>query len=157
MKRLLSLMLICLVAGNVLEAQGVISGTASGSSGRPLSGMTIQLVNARGTVVGTTKTAKNGDFTLASVAFDTYTLQCLANSKVVGTSSVALKAPTESIRITCATDAAAPFWKKSPLLTGLAAAAGAIGAAAIISGGGVNGGGGVPGSSGGGGDASGSR
>jgi len=120
------------VTGNVLQANGVISGNVKSSSGRPLSGITMQLVDARGTPVGKTVTEKNGDYKLAPVTFDTYTLQCVQDNKVIGTSSVILKAPTESVNMTCTSDAVA-WWTKKGVLTGLVAAALGIGAVAVVS------------------------
>jgi hypothetical protein len=150
MKRMLSLALMCAlsfsqfaglaaqvqpprsVTGNVLQADGVISGTVSSSSGRSLSGITMELVDARGTVVGKTVSARNGDFSFQPVSYDTYTLQCVDDNKVIGTSSVTLKAATESVKITCTSDVPVVWWKNTGVLTGLAAAAAAIGAAAIV-------------------------
>ena len=150
MKRMLSLTLMCaltvcesaglgaqaqnpgVVTGAVLQANGVISGSVKSSSGRPLSGITMQLVDARGRPVGKTVTSPNGDYTLAPVTFDTYTLQCVQNNKVIGTSSVILKAATESVKMTCTSDTAA-WWKAPAVLTGLVAAAVAIGATAVVS------------------------
>ena len=120
------------VTGNVLQASGVISGNVKSSSGRPLSGITMQLVDARGTNVGKTVTATNGDYRLAPVAFDTYTLQCVQKDKVIGTSSVILKAPTESVNMTCTSDAVA-WWSKTGVVTGLVAAALGVGAVAVVS------------------------
>ena len=124
------------VAGRASQASGVISGTVRSSSGRPVSGITMRLVDAGGRPVGQPAvTSKDGDFTLTPVAFNTYTLQCIQKNKVTGTSSVILKAPTESIRMTCASDVA-PFWKSAGVVTGLVAAAAAIGAAAVVATGG---------------------
>jgi hypothetical protein len=120
------------VTGAVLQANGVISGNVKSSSGRPLSDITMQLVDARGIPVGKAVTSRNGDYTLAPVAYDTYTLQCVQNNKVIGTASVILKAATESVNMTCTSDAAA-WWKTPAVFAGLAAAAMAVGAAAVVS------------------------
>jgi hypothetical protein len=154
MKRLLSLALICTLAlidsaslgaqnqtpggvtGNVLQANGVISGSVKSSDGRPLSGITMQLVDARGAQVTRTVTTRDGDFTLPPAAYDTYTLQCVQKNKVIGTSSVMLQAPTESVRMTCTSDAGA-YWKKPAVLAGLVAAAVALGATAVVATGGT--------------------
>lgn len=151
MKRMLSLALMCalmvcesaslraqnqkpgVVTGNVLQGNGVISGSVSSSSGRSLSGITMQLVDARGTVVGQTVTSRDGDFTFPAVGYDTYTLQCVDRNKVIGTSSVILKAATEAVKMTCTSDVAAVFWKKPAVLAGLVAAAAAISTAAVVS------------------------
>ena len=111
---------------------GVITGAVASSSGRRLSNVTMQLLNQSGVVVASAVTARNGEFTIPPAGYDTYTLQCVDNNKVIGTASVTLKTATEAVKITCASDAAAPFWKKSAVLTGLAAAAAALGATAIV-------------------------
>jgi len=119
------------VTGNVVQANGVISGSVRSSSGRPLSGITMELVDARGTRVGTTTTSRDGDFTLLPVAFDTYPLQCVQQNKVIGTSSVILKAATESVKMTCTSDAG--VWNKAGVVTALVAVAAGLGAAGIVS------------------------
>jgi len=119
------------VTGNVVQANGVISGSVRSSSGRPLSGITMELVDARGTRVGTTTTSRDGDFTLLPVAYDTYTLQCVQQNKVIGTSSVILKAATESVKMTCTSDAG--VWNKAGVVTALVAVAAGLGAAGIVS------------------------
>ena len=111
---------------------GVITGAVASSSGRRLSNVTMQLLNQSGVVVASAVTARNGEFTIPPAGYDTYTLQCVDNNKVIGTASVTLKTATEAVKITCASDAAPPFWKKSTVLTGLAAAAAALGATAIV-------------------------
>jgi hypothetical protein len=111
---------------------GVITGAVASSSGRRLSNITMQLLNQSGVVVASAVTARNGEFTLPSASYDTYTLQCVDRNKVIGTSSVTLKGEKEAVKITCASDAAAPFWKNSGVLTGLVAAAAALGATAIV-------------------------
>jgi len=149
MNRMLSLALMCalavgdsaglgaqsqnpgVVTGNVVQANGVISGSVKSSSGRPLSDITMQLVDVRGGSVGKTVSSRDGDFTLPAVPYDTYTLQCVQNNKVIGTSSVMLQAPTQSVKMTCTSDVA-PFWKKPAVLTGLVAAAAALGTTAVV-------------------------
>ena len=111
---------------------GVITGAVASSSGRRLSNVTMQLLNQSGTVVASAVSARNGEFTIPPAGYDTYTLQCVANNKVIGTASVTLKTATEAVKITCASDTPPPFWKKSTVLTGLAAAAAALGATAIV-------------------------
>ena len=128
------------VTGAAAQANGVISGTVSSSTGRPLSGITIQLVDARGTPVGRpVTTSRDGAFSFPPVSYQTYTLQCLEDGKVVGTSSVILTAPTQSVSMTCSSDtdelgtkdtAARAWWKKAGVLTGLLAAA--VGTAALV-------------------------
>lgn len=119
------------VTGNVLQADGVISGTVASSSGRTLSGIAMELVDASGRVIGKTVSTRDGDFKFQPVGYDVYTLQCVDDNKIIGTASVTLKAATESVRITCTSDAIV-WWKRTGVLTGLAAAAAAIGAAAVV-------------------------
>jgi hypothetical protein len=119
------------ITGAVVDVKGVISGTVSSSVGRPLSDITMQLVDARGQSMGKTVSARDGKFTLPAVSYDTYTLQCVQKDKVIGTSSVTLKAPTESVKITCTSDVVA-FWKKPAVIAGLAAAVVAVGATAFV-------------------------
>ena len=119
------------VTGNVVQMNGVISGSVRSSSGRPLSGITMQLVDARGTRVSTVMTSRDGDFTLLPVAYDTYTLQCVQKNKVIGTSSVSLKAATESVRMTCTSDVGE--WNKTGLVSALLAVAAGLGSAGIVS------------------------
>ena len=124
------------ITGAVQECTGVISGSATSQVGRPLSGITIQLLDSSGSIVGKTITARNGEFSIPGVSCGTDTLQCLDKDKVLGTSSVTLSVPgaTESVKMTCTTDVV-PFWrtKAGGLLIGVGAAATAIGAAAIVS------------------------
>jgi hypothetical protein len=164
MRKPISLVLICglvvsgsaglgaqAAAGAAGQGNGVISGSVSSTTGRALSGMTMQLVDSKGTQVGKpVTTAANGTFKFDAVAYDTYTVQCMQNQKVRSTQSVILKGPTESIKMTCGTDTVAAFYKHPGVITGLAAAAAVAGAAAVRSGGGVD-------TRSAGGDASGSR
>ena len=137
MKRMLSLALMCAVvvtesAG--LGAQGptgVISGNILSSTGRGLSGVSVQVVDARGTVVGKTET-KDGVFEFPAMRYDTYTVQCVRNNKVVGTSSATLQAATVSVNLSCGADIRAAWWKHTGVMTGLVAAVSAIGAAAVV-------------------------
>ena len=148
MKRMLCLVLTCVVTctqaaglgaqnqtgatlqGVVLPGTGVISGTVASSSGRRLSGIAMQLVNPMGLVVGKTMTTRNGEFTFAPVSYDIYTLQCMDDDRVIGTSSVTLAEATHSADMTCTSDPG--FWRRWGLLTGLGAAATAIGAVAVV-------------------------
>jgi hypothetical protein len=125
------------LGGVVVQASGVISGSVASSSGRRLSDITMQLLNPTGVVVGTTVTTRNGEFKFQPVNYDTYTLQCVdkKNNNVIGTSSVMLTAPTQSVSMTCTSDVAG-YWKKWGLLTGLGAAALAAGATALVATGG---------------------
>ena len=119
------------VTGNVVQANGVISGTVASSSGRTLSGIAMELVDAGGMVIGKAVSSRDGDFKFQPVGYDVYTLQCVDDNKIIGTASVTLKAATESVRITCTSDVVA-WWKRAGVLAGLAAAAAAAGTAAIV-------------------------
>ena len=121
------------ITGAVKDCTGVITGSVASQIGRPLSGITMQLLDSSGTIVGKTVTARNGEFSIQGVSCGTDTLQCLDKDKVLGTSSVTLSMPgaTESVKMTCTTDVV-PFWKTKALLLGVGAAAAAIGAAAVV-------------------------
>jgi hypothetical protein len=116
--------------GVVLPGTGVISGTVASSSGRRLSGIAMQLVNPKGIVVGKTMTMRNGEFTFAPASYDLYTVQCMDDDRVVGTSSLTLMEAMRSVDMTCSIDPG--YWKKWGLLMGLGAAATAIGAVAVV-------------------------
>jgi hypothetical protein len=118
------------VKGVVVLQMGVISGSVASSSGRRLSSITMQLMSRAGIVLGRTVTTRNGEFSFPPMAYDAYTLQCVADNKVIGTSSVTLTAATQSVDMICTSDAG--YWKKWGLLTGLGAAATAIGAAGVV-------------------------
>jgi hypothetical protein len=122
------------ITGAVSQCTGVISGSVTSQVRRPLSGITMQLLDSSGSSVGKTVTARNGEFSIPGVSCGTHTLQCLDKDKVLGTSSVTLSVPgaSESVKMTCTTDVV-PFWRTRGLLIGLGAAATAIGAAAIVS------------------------
>jgi hypothetical protein len=123
------------ITGAVRDCTGVISGSVTSQIGRPLSGMAVQVLNSSGSVLGRTTTARNGEFSISGVACGTDTLQCLdKDNKVLGTSSVTLSGPSQSVKMICTTDVV-PFWKTKSggLLLGAGAAAAAIGATAIIS------------------------
>ena len=120
------------ITGAVQECTGVISGSVTSQVGRPLSGITMQLLDSSGSVVGKTVTARNGEFSIPGVSCGTDTLQCLDKDKVLGTSSVTLSGASQSVKMTCTTDVV-PFWRTKGLLIGVGAAATAIGAAAIVS------------------------
>ena len=152
MKRMLALALTCVLAcgsvadlraqtqapgtlrGVVLPGTGVISGSVASSSGRRLSGITMHLVNPGGVVVGKTVTTRKGEFNFPPMSYDVYTVQCMDDDKVIGTSSVTLLEATRSVDMVCTSDAG--FWTKWGLLTGLGAAAAAIGAVGVVAAGG---------------------
>jgi hypothetical protein len=141
MKRILALTLTAvLVSAQVpaLMAQagqttGVVSGTASANTGRPLSGLTIQVRNASGSIIGSAVTGSDGKFSIVGLAAGAYTVECLSEKKlVIGTARTTLTPPSATVGIICASDAAfLPINKK--VLTALGAAAIAIGAVAVVS------------------------
>ena len=130
----LTFVLLCTPASN-LWAQtpdtGAVSGSVASSSGRRLSGISMQLLDTKGVVVDKTMTARNGDFSFPRVSYNTYTLQCVANGKVIGTASVTVTAATQPVRMVCTTDVVS-YWKKYGVLTALGAAALAGGTAAVV-------------------------
>ena len=56
------------------QANGQVSGIISGPSG-PLAGMTVNVVNSAGSVVGTAVTSPAGSYSIANLPIGTYTLQ----------------------------------------------------------------------------------
>ena len=123
------------LGGVVLQGSAVVSGSVASSSGRRLSNITMQLLDPNGVVVGKTVSTKNGEFTFSPIRYETYTLQCVDDGKVIGTSSVVLNATTQPVRITCTSDVAG-YWQKWGVLTALGVAAAAAGTAALVSSGG---------------------
>ena len=119
------------LGGVVLQGSAVVSGSVASSSGRRLSNITMQLLDPSGVVVGKTVSTKNGEFTFPPARYETYTLQCVDDGKVIGTSSVILNATTQPVRITCTSDVAG-YWQKWGVLTALGVAAAAAGTAAIV-------------------------
>ena len=74
---------------------GDTRGRRSAGSGRRLwvgrfiqwqtsSNITMQLLDPSGVVVGKTVSTNNGEFTFSPVRFETYTLQCVDDGKVIG-------------------------------------------------------------------------
>lgn len=138
MKQILCVTLMCVLLcspATGLWAQtpetGAISGSVASSSGRRLSGIGIQLLDTSGVVVDKAVTARNGEFKFSRVSYNTYTLQCVANGKVIGTASVTVTATTQPVRMVCTSDAAG-YWQKWGVLTALGAAAVSVGTAAVV-------------------------
>jgi hypothetical protein len=138
MKQVLCLTLTCVLLCTPaidLSAQtpatGAVSGSVAASSGRRLSGISMQLLDTSGVVVDKTVTSRNGEFSFPRVNYNTYTLQCVANGKVIGTASVTVTAATQPVRMVCTTDVVS-YWKKYGVLTALGAAALAGGTAAVV-------------------------
>jgi hypothetical protein len=139
-RKLLSVVLTCMFTCtqlSILGAQatvGAITGSVRSAAGAPLSKIKMEVLDASGKVTGTTITGGDGGFSVASVPYGTYTVQCVGESgRVLGTSSLMVSAASNNVRVTCSTEAAAyPPKKKWPLLAGLGAAAVAIGAVAVV-------------------------
>jgi hypothetical protein len=117
------------VSGVVLDVGGIITGKVTSSSGKPVSDITMRVIDAGGTVSGHAD-VKDGDFSIPGVAYGTYTLLCVDRGKGIGTASVTVSAPSQSVNLVCNPETV--FWKKPGLLTGLGAAATAIGAAGVV-------------------------
>ena len=110
--------------GVVLKGTGAISGSVASSSGRPVAGISIQLVDFNGSIVSRVSTARNGEFKFPDVAFGTYTVQCVGKGNgvgIIGTSSVTLAGPSEPVRLVCTVDPGFP--KTWGVLAGLVGAA----------------------------------
>jgi hypothetical protein len=146
MKKLLALTLTCaFVSAHVpaLAAQapaqgaqstGSITGAALSNTGRRLSGITIQVRNAAGAIVGSAVTGSGGGYTIPALAAGVYTLECLSEKKqVIGTAKATLTLPSTSVNLTCASDVAGLPILNKKVLTALGAAAIAIGAVAVVS------------------------
>jgi Carboxypeptidase regulatory-like domain len=93
MKKLwLSLGLVAGLAGWVgsapslrAQATGTIAGAISGPTG-PIAGLTVNVVNAAGSVAGTAVTMPAGTYTIGNLAVGTYTIQVVNPARrVVGT------------------------------------------------------------------------
>jgi hypothetical protein len=141
MKRILALTLTAVLASaqapallaQAAQSTGVVSGTATSNTGRRISGLTIQVRNATGAIIGSAVTDGEGRFSVTGLAAGAYTVECLSEKKlVIGTTRTTLTPPSATVGITCASDAAflPPLNKK--LLAALGAAAVAIGAVAIV-------------------------
>ena len=121
MKRILGVVVILAVAFAHVPvfalAPGVITGTVTGNAG-PLSGVTVQVLNAAGHIVGTAATTATGSFRAVDLAAGTFSVN------VVGASGAVLSTAT-------ATLAAGAMTAILPLRVSVAALAGA-GAAAQI-------------------------
>jgi hypothetical protein len=92
----------------------------------------MQLIDPAGTVVATVIAKDGGEFSFQGVAYSAYTLQCVDDGQVIGTSSVTLSGPSQEIRMTCTADTPGPWWTSPAVLAGLGAAAAAIGATAVV-------------------------
>jgi len=141
MKRILAFALMVSLTGAhvpTLQAQagvatGVVSGSTTANTRRSLSGITMQIRNAGGMVVGSAVTDSGGKFSFPGLSYGAYTVECLSEKKlVIGTAKATLTSPAADVRVTCAFDAPAS-WISKKAITALGAAAVAIGAVAIVS------------------------
>jgi len=74
------------------QSRGKITGIVSGPSG-PIGGLTVNIVNNAGAVVGTAVTAQNGAYTVENLAVGNYTIQVVsASGSVVSTGVGAVSA-----------------------------------------------------------------
>ena len=67
------------------QATGTISGVVSGPDG-PLAGVTVNIINSSGQVVGTAVTSSTGAYSVPNLPPGTYTVQVVtSNRRVIGT------------------------------------------------------------------------
>lgn len=87
------------------QATGTIAGVVSGPGG-PLAGVTVNIVNSSGQVVGTAVTSSNGSYSVANLPPGNYTVQVAAsNGKVMGTATgVATAGLTATVNVTLTDD-----------------------------------------------------
>jgi large repetitive protein len=116
------------------QPTGAVSGGATSNTGRPLPGITIQVRNAAGAIVGSAVTGSGGNYTVAALPAGAYTIECLSEKKqVIGTARATLTPPSATANLICAFDAAGLPILNKKVLTALGAAAVAIGAVAVVS------------------------
>jgi hypothetical protein len=92
------------------QTSGAVAGTIRGPNG-PISGMTVNLVNGAGTVVGTATTTPSGTYTVGNLAPGTYTVQVVNSAgRVVGTGvgTVTAAALTATVDVTLTASQLAP-------------------------------------------------
>jgi hypothetical protein len=92
------------------QGAGVITGAVSGSGG-PIAGVTVNVVNDAGTVVGTAVTSSAGAYTIGNLAFGTYTIQVVGTARrvvVTGVGTVSGAASTATVNLTLTDDKLAP-------------------------------------------------
>ena len=92
------------------QATGVIAGTVSGPNG-PIAGLTVNIVNGAGSVVGTAVTTQTGTYTVGNLAAGTYTIQVVnAAGRVVvtGVGTVTAAALTATVNLTLTASQLAP-------------------------------------------------
>ncbi len=145
MKKLVAVTLTCIIAlvqlpllAQGVPTTGMVEGTVSSNIGRRISGMTIQIRNAAGMVIGSTVTGSNGSFSVPALTAGVYTVECLSEKRqVLGSAKADLTPPSVSVSLTCTTDAAAWYTLdgklKTKVLAAMGAAAVALSAAAVVS------------------------
>jgi hypothetical protein len=141
MKKIVALTLSYLLAVTSLSTPalaqapqtGALNGKATSNTGRPLPGITVQLRNQTGAVVGSAVTGSDGSFSLAGLNAGAYTLECIAKNVVIGTAKATVAPPASTQNITCASDVAGLPILSKKVLAALGAAAVAIGAVAVVS------------------------
>ena len=125
MKRILGVLVaVTLVVVQLAHAQaqvGVIAGTATGPAG-PLAGVTVNIVNAAGQVVGSAVTTATGGFSVGGLAAGTFTVNVVGTTgAVISTTTATLAAGAMTATVTVTATAAA--------LAGAGVAAGGVAAA----------------------------
>ena len=142
MKKLVAVALTCMMALTQMPllaqggapTTGAVSGTATSNTGRRLSGMTIQIRNAGGMVIGSAVTGTDGSFTIAALNAGAYTVECLSEKKqVLGSAKADLTPPSVNVSLLCTTDVVAWPILNGKVLAALGAAAVALGAVAVVS------------------------
>ena len=136
MKRLFvgTLLAVAVLSGPSMSARaplvGEIHGVVSGPQG-PLDGLTVNIINGNGSVLGTAVTSSAGTYTVANLAVGTYTVQIVDRAGAVlttgvGTVTAAARAATVNLTLTSSGLAPAAFIasrKKAAIVLGVAAAA----------------------------------
>ena len=122
------------------QTSGAIAGTISGPNG-PIAGLTVNVVNVAGSVVGTAVTTRDGTYTVRNLAVGTYTIQIVnaAGSVVatgVGTLTAAALTATVDLTLTASQLSAAAL-AAGGAATGLSTTAKVVLATAAVAGTGV--------------------
>ena len=108
--------------GAQVAGTGVITGTLSGPNG-VLAGVTVQALDATGTLIGATVSAETGVFMLSGLSAGTFTVQAVgANGAVIGASSVSLTAGAMTATAVINATAGALAASAATAVTGVAAA-----------------------------------
>ena len=137
MKRLCfgTLLALAVLSGPAMSAgapfAGEIHGVVSGPNG-PLDGLTVNIINGNGSVLGTAVTSSAGTYTVANLVVGTYTVQIVDRAGAVlttgmGTVTPAARAATVDLTLTSSglATAALVASRKKAIVLGVAAAAAA--------------------------------